>query len=99
MEIGAFSVKINNRKFLDAMVELAGCEKRKFKTICSSIDKLDKEPWEKVKKELINQKGLTEEMTDKLHRFVQFQGKPWDLLAELKASKVFDGHELATNTL
>ena len=99
LEIGAFSVKINNRKFLDAMVELAGCEKRKFKTICSSIDKLDKEPWEKVKKELINQKGLTEEMTDKLHRFVQFQGKPWDLLAELKASKVFDGHELATNTL
>ena len=54
------------------MVELAGCEKRKFKTICSSIDKLDKEPWEKVKKELINQKGLTEEMTHKLHRFVQF---------------------------
>ena len=54
LEIGAFQVKVNNRKFLDAMVELAGCEKRKFKTICSSIDKLDKEPWEKVKKELIN---------------------------------------------
>ena len=72
LEIGQFTVKVNHRKFLDAMVELAGCEKRKFKTICSSIDKLDKEPWEKVKKELINQKGLTEEMTDKLHRFVQF---------------------------
>ena len=68
------------------MVDLAGCEKRKFKTICSSIDKLDKEPWEKVKKELINQKGLTEEMTDKLHRFVQFQGRPRDLIAELKSS-------------
>ena len=70
LDIGQFQVKVNHRKFLDAMVELAGCEKRKFKTICSSIDKLDKEPWEKVKKELINQKGLTEEMTDKLHRFV-----------------------------
>ena len=92
-------MKVNHRKFLDAMVELAGCEKRKFKTICSSIDKLDKEPWEKVKKELINQKGLTEEMTDKLHRFVQFQGKPWDLLAELKASKVFEGHESALKTI
>ena len=77
------------------MVDLAGCEKRKFKSICSSIDKLDKEPWEKVKSELINQKGLTEEMTDKLHRFVQFQGKPWEMLAELKASGVFDGHENA----
>ena len=72
LDIGQFTIKLNHRKFLDAMVELAGCEKRKFKSICSSIDKLDKEPWEKVKKELINQKGLTEEMTDKLHRFVQF---------------------------
>lgn len=72
LDIGQFTVKVNHRKFLDAMVDLAGCEKRKFKTICSSIDKLDKEPWEKVKNELINQKGLTEAMTDKLHRFVQF---------------------------
>ena len=93
LDIGAFTVKVNHRKFLDAMVELAGCEKRKFKTICSSIDKLDKEPWEKVKQELISQKGLTEAMTDKLHRFVQFQGKPWDLLNLLKTSKVFEGHE------
>lgn len=99
LEIGQFTVKVNNRKFLDAMVELAGCERRKFKTICSSIDKLDKEPWEKVKKELINQKGLTEEMTDKLYRFVQFKGKPWDLLNELKSAKVFEGHEVAEKTL
>lgn len=49
LDIGAFIVKVNHRKFLDAMVELAGCEKRKFKSICSSVDKLDKEPWEKVK--------------------------------------------------
>ena len=53
LEIGSFIIKVNHRKFLDAMVELSGCEKRKFKTICSSIDKLDKEPWEKVKQELI----------------------------------------------
>jgi len=82
--IGGFVLKVNHRKFLDAMVELAGCEKRKFKSICSSIDKLDKEPWEKVQKELIQQKGLTEEMTNKLYRFVQLQGKPWDLLKKLK---------------
>jgi len=63
-------VKVNHRKFLDAMVELSGCEKRKFKSICSSIDKLDKEPWEKVKQELVTQKGLTEQMTENLHKFV-----------------------------
>ena len=60
LELGNFVVKVNNRKFLDAMIELSGCEKRKFKSICSSIDKLDQEPWEKVKQELINQKGLTD---------------------------------------
>ena len=54
LEIGNFKLKLNHRKFLDAMIELAGCEKRKFKSICSSIDKLDKEPWEKVRIELIN---------------------------------------------
>jgi histidyl-tRNA synthetase len=70
LNIGNFVVKLNHRKFLDAMVELAGCEKRKFKAICSSIDKLDKEPWEKVREELITMKGLTVEMTDKLHKFV-----------------------------
>lgn len=48
LDIGKFILKLNHRKFLDAMIELAGCEKRKFKSICSSIDKLDKEPWEKV---------------------------------------------------
>ena len=99
LQIGEFQIKVNHRKFLDAMVELAGCEKRKFKSICSSIDKLDKEPWEKVKLELITQKGLTEEMTDKLHKFVVFQGKPWDLLALLKKEGVFEGHESAMKTI
>lgn len=97
--IGGFVLKVNHRKFLDAMVELAGCEKRKFKSICSSIDKLDKEPWEKVQKELIQQKGLTEEMTNKLYRFVQLQGKPWDLLKKLKDEQVFAGHSANTETI
>jgi histidyl-tRNA synthetase len=52
------------------MVELAGCEKRKFKAICSSIDKLDKEPWSKVREELVLQKGVSEEQADKLAVFV-----------------------------
>lgn len=80
LNIGDFTIKINHRKFLDAMVELAGCEKRKFKAICSSVDKLDKEPWEKVREELIVMKGLTPEMCDKLEKFVKFVGKPKELL-------------------
>lgn len=42
LDIGKFEVKLNNRKLLDAIIELSGSPKDKFKQICSSIDKLDK---------------------------------------------------------
>ena len=42
LKIGSFVIKVNNRKLLDAMVELSGAPKQKFKQICSAIDKLDK---------------------------------------------------------
>ena len=42
LEIGKFVIKVNNRKLLDAIVELSGAPKQKFKQICSAIDKLDK---------------------------------------------------------
>ena len=74
LDMGNFIIKVNNRKLLDAMIEIAGCEKRKFKAICSSIDKLDKEPWSKVCQELQQQKGCTKEQTDKLCEFVQHKG-------------------------
>jgi len=97
--VGNFIVKLNHRKFLDAMISLAGCEKRKFKAICSSIDKLDKESWEDVRDELINMKGLTTEMCDKLEKFVQYKGAPWDMLNRLKSEQVFVGHEEGEKTI
>lgn len=84
LNIGSFMIKLNHRKFLDAMIQLSGCESRKFKAICSSIDKLDKEPWENVRSELIHQKGLTSEMCAKLEKFVQYKGEPWAMLKQLK---------------
>ena len=47
-----FQIKVSHRKILEAIIECAGCQMIKFKAICSSIDKLDKEPWENVEKEL-----------------------------------------------
>lgn len=99
LNIGNFIIKINHRKFLDAMVELSGCEKRKFKAICSSVDKLDKEPWDKVREELITMKGLTAEMCDKLEVFVKLQGKPWELLNRLKEGGYFKGHKEGEETI
>lgn len=49
-----FVVKVNHRKILSAMIAEAGCDAQKFKTICSSIDKMDKIKWEGVKAELIS---------------------------------------------
>jgi histidyl-tRNA synthetase len=60
---------------------------------------LDKEPWEAVKEELIQTKGLTEEMCSKLEKFVGYKGSPWEMLNRLKEDKVFEGHEGGTETM
>ena len=41
------------------MVTLCGCSQDKYKTICSSVDKLDKETWETVREELMLSKGIS----------------------------------------
>ncbi len=47
-------IKLNDRRLLDeAIIKKAGCSPNLFNTVCSSIDKLDKEPWEEVEKELL----------------------------------------------
>ena len=65
LNIGKFVIKVNHRKFLDAMVEIAGCEKRKFKTICSSIDKLG---------EFVELRGKPMEMLEMLKSKEVFKG-------------------------
>lgn len=99
LEIGDYIVKINNRKFLDSIIELSGCDKTQFKSICSSVDKLDKEPWEKVEHELITAKGLTKEMTTKLWEFVKRKDSPKEMLEQLRKDNVFGDHKLANETL
>lgn len=56
--ISQFLVKVNHRKILEAVVTEAGCDPQMFKQVCSSVDKLDKLPWEKVEAELLS-KGVT----------------------------------------
>ncbi|MCQ2820648.1 MAG: ATP phosphoribosyltransferase regulatory subunit, partial [archaeon] len=86
LNAGTFVIKINHRLLLDAMVQLAGIEEDKFKTVCSSIDKLDKEEWSEVKKELIS-KGISEECCGKLWEFVQMKDEPQKLLIKLKENQ------------
>lgn len=44
------------------MMSLCGVPQEKFRAICSAIDKLDKEPWEIVRAEMVEEKGLDPEV-------------------------------------
>ena len=98
LKLGAFIVKLNHRKLLDATVALSDIPDDKFKLVCSSVDKLDKEPWEVVKKELLD-KGLVEEQTSKLWDFVQLKDQPWALLKKLNEIALLVQNEKAKEAL
>ena len=99
LPIGNFNIKINHRLLLDSMVEICGIGNDKYKLVCSSIDKLDKEEWEQVRDELINVKGVTEEQADKLKNFVVLKDKPKILLEKLLTMKEFLENEKGKKAL
>lgn len=71
---GGFMIKLNHRKVLDGIFEVCGVPQEKIRSISSAVDKLDKSPWEEVKKEMVEEKGLSEEVADKIWEFVQRRG-------------------------
>lgn len=86
LDIGEFVVKLNHRKLLDGMFEACGVPADKFRTICSSVDKLDKTPWDEVRKEMIDEKGLDGSIADKIGEFVRLSGGV-DLVDKLAADE------------
>ncbi|CAN6449854.1 unnamed protein product [Victoria cruziana] len=84
LNIGDYEIKLNHRKLLDGMLEICGVPPEKFRTVCSSIDKLDKQTFEQVQKELVEDKGLSRETTEMIGSFVKKRGHPQQILAELK---------------
>ncbi|KAK9508970.1 hypothetical protein O3M35_006397 [Rhynocoris fuscipes] len=74
LDLGNFIVKVNHRQLLDAIFEAAGVPQEKFRAICSAVDKLDKSPWEDVKKEMVTEKGLDDEVADKIGGYVRQSG-------------------------
>lgn len=83
LELGEFEVKLNHRKLLDATMAISGVPPNKFRTICSAIDKLDKETWETVRREMVEDKGLAPEVADKVGELVKLRGRPLELLETL----------------
>ncbi|XP_042506112.1 histidine--tRNA ligase, cytoplasmic [Macadamia integrifolia] len=84
LNIGDYEIKLNHRKLLDGMLEICGVPSEKFRTICSSIDKLDKQSFEQVKKEMVEEKGLSVETADRIGAYVKRRGPPLEILSNLK---------------
>ncbi|GLT95527.1 hypothetical protein SLE2022_132050 [Rubroshorea leprosula] len=94
LNIGDYEIKLNHRKLLDGVLEICGVPPEKFRTICSSIDKLDKQSFEQVKKEMVEQKGLSVETADKIGTFVKIRGPPLELLSKLMKEGGNEANEL-----
>eukprot|EP00455_Lapot_gusevi_P038632 TRINITY_DN4331_c0_g1_i2.p1 TRINITY_DN4331_c0_g1~~TRINITY_DN4331_c0_g1_i2.p1 ORF type:complete len:520 (-),score=229.07 TRINITY_DN4331_c0_g1_i2:67-1461(-) len=102
LRIGRYVVKLNHRKILDAMMAVCGVPAEKFRTICSAIDKLDKETWEDVKEEMVSQKGLDPAVADRIGDFVRadsqyvaIRAQPNEVLTLLRAHAELSQHPQA----
>jgi histidyl-tRNA synthetase len=86
------SIKVNHRKVLDGLFDVAGVPEDKIRAISSAVDKLDRAPWDEVKKEMLD-KGLSENVADRVGSFVQQSGGMREMLdilgsdSELRANK------------
>jgi histidyl-tRNA synthetase len=86
-----FTIKLNNRKVLDGIFEVCGVPTDKLRPISSAVDKLDKLPWAEVRREMVEEKGLAEDVADKIGGYVLQKGQV-DLLDKLKADETLMGN-------
>lgn len=79
------TIKLNHRRILDGLFVVSGVPEEKIRTISSAVDKLDKIPWAEVKKEMVEEKGLPEEVADRIGEYVQHSGSINDMLQFIKS--------------
>ena len=82
---GNYTIKLNHRKLLDGIFAVCGVPGDKIRTISSAVDKLDKSPWEDVRTEMTEEKGLDPTVADKIGEYVRQKGGE-DLLTKLQAN-------------
>ncbi|KAK3906664.1 hypothetical protein C8A05DRAFT_29413 [Staphylotrichum tortipilum] len=83
---GKYTIKLNSRKILDGLFQVCGVPEPLIRPISSAVDKLDKLPWADVRKEMVDEKGLSPEAADKIGQYVLLKGQR-DLLEKLKEDK------------
>lgn len=98
LNVGPYTIKLNHRLLLDGIFATCGVPNDKFHAVCSSIDKLDKNSWSEVKREIVEEKGLSESSADKIGTYVSQSGGI-ELIYELKKDNELMKHESAVNGL
>jgi len=68
--LGGFKVHLSHRILLNAMLTYCGVPTEKVRAISSAIDKLDKESWDNVRKEMVEVKHLDPVAADAIKQFV-----------------------------
>lgn len=95
---GKYTIKINHRKILDGIFEVCGVPTEKLRMISSAVDKLDKSPWEEVRREMTEEKGLNPAVADKIGTYVNFKGGR-DLLSKLSSDETLSANPSAKKGL
>ncbi|KAH3668188.1 hypothetical protein OGAPHI_001942 [Ogataea philodendri] len=90
-----FKIKLNHRKILDGIFQVCGVKEEDVRKISSAVDKLDKSPWEAVKKEMCEEKGQPEEVADKIGEYVKISGSLREVLQKLSSDPVLMANESA----
>ncbi|CEG47713.1 histidine-trna ligase [Plasmopara halstedii] len=98
-ELGPVKVKLSHRLLLDAILSICGVPSNKFFTTCSAIDKLDKEPWSVVRREMVEEKDIPEDVADRIEPFVCKVGSPRELHAQLSQNKMFGDNVNASRAM
>jgi histidyl-tRNA synthetase len=79
------TIKMNHRRILDGLFAVAGVSEEKMRTVSSAVDKLDKMSWEDVKKEMVQDKGIPDEVADRVGGYVKHRGSIRSMLELLNA--------------
>lgn len=87
------TIKLNHRRILDGIFAVSGVPSDRIRAVSSAVYKLDKEPWEAVKREMVGEKGIAEGVADCVGNYVQQRGGMSEMLELLTAQDGFANNE------
>ncbi|KAF2474406.1 putative histidyl-tRNA synthetase [Lindgomyces ingoldianus] len=87
------AIKLNHRQILDGLFAVAGVPEEKIRLVSSAVDKLDKAIWADVKKEMVEEKGLSDEVADRIGEYVRRSGGIREMIQILKSDSELCGNK------